>query len=676
MDLLITIILLLLSLLISNIISHYIPSIPTALTQIAFGMLLAFFFEDISFEIETEWFLLLFVAPLLYNDGRYFPREELWNMRAPIFGNAIILVILTAIGGGYFIHWMIPVIPLAAAFALAAILSPTDPVAVNGIAKRIHIPAGVLHLVRGESLINDASGLVAFNYAVAAVVTGYFSLHEATLDFVYKFILGALLGAALALLITWVRFILRKQGINDVTFHSLLHIITPFIIFIVTEDLLHASGVIAVVVGGIVHSLVRERRESASPEEQVLTENIWSLILFTLNGVVFLLLGLNIPSSMRETVSDPSIGNWLVIGYCLAIGLVILGIRFVWAYVFAHFEYRYLNKGAKKPDIKNALFVCLTGVRGAVTMAGILSIPYFLDSGDPFPARSLLLFLAAGVILFTLIVATVFLPVLSKGEDMEDAEGEKDLSPFKQRLLEKAVDQIRSVVNEENKTAAYELIGEYRRRIRELARDQGKKIAATDVELDVKTEIRIKAVKAERRYIQSLMDKNKIDEELFCTFERSLEYREEALAGSLQSGTLYLVGRMLRKWKKVRKFYRKDKELAIVKLEKGKDVQLQAMQAAIDFLKDYAEEMEELKQQIHAVILDYKLMMERLRTSSRNYDEIQEEQKEELRIKVLDVERAEIQSMYESGEINRDQVKELRRFINYVESAALHEHAE
>lgn len=675
MDLLITIILLLLSLLISNIISHYIPSIPTALTQIAFGMLLAFVFEDISFEIDTEWFLLLFVAPLLYNDGRYFPREELWKMRAPIFGNAIVLVILTAIGGGYFINWMIPAVPLAAAFALAAILSPTDPVAVNGIAKRIHIPAGVLHLVRGESLINDASGLVAFNYAVAAVVTGYFSLSEASLDFVYKFILGALLGAVLALLITWARFILRKQGINDVTFHTLLHIITPFIIFIVTEDLLHASGVIAVVVGGIVHSLVRERREFASAEEQVLTENIWSLILFILNGVVFLLLGLNIPSSMRDTVSDPSIGNWLVIGYVLAIGVIILGIRFVWSYVFAHFEYRYLPGGAK-PNLKNALFVSLTGVRGAVTMAGILSIPYFLDSGESFPARSLLLFLAAGVILFTLIAATVFLPMLSKGEEAENTEGDRDLAPFKQRLLYKAVDEIRQQMKDENKTAAYELIGEYRRRIHDLGKQQNGKMKALDVEMDVRTEIRIKAVKAERRYIQGLMDENKIDDNLFHTFEQSLEYREEALAGSLQSGTLYLVGKMFRRWRKLRKFSSKEKELVIAKIGKGKDVQIQAMKAAIEFLENYASEVEELRGQIQAVILDYKMIIERLSTSAVKYDEKQEEQKEELRIKVLDVERSEIQSMYESGEINREEVKELRRFINYVESAALYEHTE
>ncbi|GJM73971.1 hypothetical protein HMSSN036_61870 [Paenibacillus macerans] len=206
MDLLITVILLLICLVVSNIISHYIPFIPTALTQIVFGIAIALAFNGIHLEIETEWFLLLFVAPLLYNDGRHFPREELWKLRGPILGNAIVLVLLTTIGGGYFIHAIIPEIPLVAAFALAAILSPTDPVAVNGIAKRIHIPDKVLNLVRGESLINDASGLVAFNYAVAAVVTGYFSLREAVYDFTYMFILGAVLGLVLSLVMTWLRF--------------------------------------------------------------------------------------------------------------------------------------------------------------------------------------------------------------------------------------------------------------------------------------------------------------------------------------------------------------------------------------------------------------------------------------------------------------------------------------
>jgi monovalent cation/hydrogen antiporter len=369
MNLLITILLLLVCLLISNIISRYTPFIPTALIQIMLGIFLAFIFRDISFELETEWFLLLFVAPLLYNDGRHFPREELWNMRESILGNAIILVLLTTLGGGYFIHWLIPEIPLAAAFALAAILSPTDPVAVNGIAKRIRIPDNVLTLVRGESLINDASGLVAFNYAVAAIVTGYFSLKQALFDFTYMFIAGAVLGLVLGLFITWGRYMLRKKGITDVTFHALFSVLTPFIIYIITEELLHASGVIAVVIAGIVHSILSERTETLVAEERVLTENIWSIILFVLNGIVFLLLGLNIPASMAETVANPNISNLLAVTYVIVFGIVILGIRFIWSYIFTFYKYRIRQKkGAVKPSVKTSLLVSLTGVRGAVTM--------------------------------------------------------------------------------------------------------------------------------------------------------------------------------------------------------------------------------------------------------------------------------------------------------------------
>ncbi|NRU74497.1 NhaP-type Na+/H+ or K+/H+ antiporter [Clostridium beijerinckii] len=126
---------------------------------------------------------------------------------------------------------------------------------------------------------------------------------------------------------------MRKEGINDVVFHSLLQILAPFVIFIITEEFLHASGVIAVVVAGIVHSLISRRFETSIAEEQVLTENIWSIILFVLNGIVFLLLGLNIPLSMSETIADPNIGNLKAIGYVIAIGFVILAIRFIWSYI-------------------------------------------------------------------------------------------------------------------------------------------------------------------------------------------------------------------------------------------------------------------------------------------------------------------------------------------------------
>lgn len=677
MDLLMTVLLLLVCLLISNIISHYIPFIPTALTQIAFGIIIAFVFRNISFSIETNWFLLLFVAPLLYNDGRHFPREELWKMRASILGNALPLVLLTTIAGGYFIYWMIPNIPLAAAFALAAILSPTDPVAVNGIAKRIHIPEKVLKLVRGESLINDASGLVAFNYAVAAVVTGYFSLREAIFNLTYMFLAGAVLGLILGLLITLIRYTLRKKGINDVIFHSLLQILTPFIIFIITEELFHASGVIAVVVAGIVHSVVRERTETMMAQEQILTENIWSIVLFILNGIVFLLLGLNIPSSMLETVADPNIGNWLAIGYVIAIGFVILAIRFVWSYLFSYYEYHFKKiNSTTKPNFKTALIISLTGVRGTVTMAGVLSIPFFLASGEVFPEHSLILFLAAGVILFTLILATAILPLLSK---VDLAKGDTinylNLNEAKSKLLLAAIKKIKLEINEENQSVAYELMDEYKIGFKRIQYKQNSIERDTSYYQKKITEVRLMALKSERKYIHELMESNGMTEDVFDVFERSLDYRAEALSINLHSGALYLIGKIIREWKHFSGHYRKNEETKLAKLRIGKDIQLKSLEAALQHLEKYAKEHERTDI-VFVVISDYKTMINRLKRPTSIFNEKNEEQKEELRIKVMDIQRSEINGMYESGKIVRETTTELRKYINYIESVILNKYVE
>jgi len=675
MNLLITVLLLLVCLLISNIISHYIPFIPTALIQVVLGIIIAIAFTGIKIEIETEWFLLLFVAPLLYNDGRHFPREELWKMRSPIFGNAIILVLLTTLLGGYFIHWMIPAIPLGAAFALAAILSPTDPVAVSGIAKRIHIPEYVLNLVRGESLINDASGLVAFKYAVAAVVTGYFSINAAVLNFAYMLAAGAVMGFVLGLLITAIRYTLQKQGINDVTFHSLLQILAPFIIYIITEELFHASGVIAVVAAGIVYSLIEERVETFVAEEKVVTENIWSIILFVLNGIVFILLGLNIPLSMIETVADPNIDNWLAIGYALAIGMVVLGIRFIWSYCSSYFRYKYGKvKDAEKPGIKNTLMVSLTGVRGAVTMAGALSIPYITISGEQFPERSLILFLAAGVILFTLIAATVILPLLSKEGNADGKALKKtDLAEIRRKIIVEVIGKLKREMNEENQLASYELIGEYKLILKKIHYDQNSE-ESNEFQRKI-SQVRLMGLKAERRYIHEIMRKNEINQEAFEIFEKSLECREEVLSNSVGNGIKCLLGKTVRGWTKFRGKYIKDKESSKDKLRFGKDIQLRAFQAALESLTESTEKSE-MMGIFSIVISDYKRMINILKTPKSQYNEKTEKQKEKLHIKVMDFERHEISRMYETGEITTEQSKELRRFVNYVESAALYEYDE
>ncbi|WP_142828313.1 Na+/H+ antiporter [Planococcus soli] len=677
MDLLLTIFLLLICLLISNVVSHYIPFIPTALIQVALGIILVLVYQDISFDIETEWFLLLFIAPLLFNDGSHFPREELWRMKGPILGNAIILVLLTTVVGGYFIHWLIDEIPLAAAFALAAILSPTDPVAVNGIAQRIRIPQKVLSLVRGESLINDASGLVAFNYAVAAVVTGYFSLSEAVWDFSYKFVAGGLLGLTLGLLIIGIRLILRKQGINDVTFHTLLQIMTPFLIFIVTEDILHASGVIAVVVAGIVHSLVREQTETLIAEEQVVTENIWTIILFILNGIVFLLLGLNIPTSMSGVLENPNTSLLLIVSYVAAIGLMILGIRFIWAYLFSIYEYRFGKmEESAKPSLKLTLYVSLTGVRGTVTMVGVLSLPFLLDNGEDFPNRSLILFLAAGTILFTLIVATIFLPMLSKGQ-LSDGEDEvkMDLEEARRRILLSSIKKIKSEITEENEAAAYELMEEYKLRFQQIQPEEDAAAQANKKYQRKMREVRLKALRLERRYIQELRRKKEMTHEVYEAFEKSLDRREEVIANNARSTMLYLQGKLIRAWRRFRGQNLNEEETRLVEFQEGRQIQLQALQSALTGLEDYAGKYEP-KEIIEAVISDYKQMVSRLKKPENLYDEKYELQKEELRVIVMDMGRSEIYKMYVAGDITREQARELRRYIHYIESVTLHETGE
>ena len=675
MDLLLSIILLLVMLLISNIISHYIPSIPTALTQIALGILFALFIKDLSFELKTEWFLLLFIAPLLYNDGRRFPREDLWKMRWPILANAFILVFLTTIIGGYFIHWLIPSIPLAAAFALAAILSPTDPVAVNGIAERIYLPTIILRLVRGESLINDASGLIAFNYAVAAVVTGYFSLHEATTDFIYVVIIGAIAGIILGLLAILIRYVLRRQGIQDVTFYSLLQFVTPFIVYIVSEEVLHASGVIAVVAAGIIHSSISDKAGMKSAEEQVVTENMWSIILFVLNGVVFLLLGLSLPSSMRETVENPSISNWLVLGYVLAIGLAIMVIRVVWSYCFLSIGY-YIPKRKRqsKPSWKVALLTGLTGVRGAITMAGVLSMPYFVASGDLFPERSLIVFLAGGVILFTLLAATFLLPLISKKSIEPENEEEKEFleAQMKLKILRTAIKRIEEEMEPENQSAGYELIGEYKRMIEQI-RYENKNLDFIKESQKQKIEARLVGLRAERRYIQKAAAEGPVSEKIVKRLEKSFDLRENLLTENIFSKIMSLFGQLVRRFKQYKRRLSKDNVKADGMLNDMRDIQIEATKAAIRKLEEYAEET--TNPHVSSIIYEYRRIIDRLKQpyATRPNHIMKDQQKEELRFKAIEAERAEIQRMYEEGHINRELAQDLRRFVNYVESVMLQE---
>lgn len=468
MELFYTVLILLALIAVSHVLNRRIPAVPVPLIQIALGAAVILIPSGIHMPLEPELFFLLFIAPLLYNDGKHTPRSELWRLRAPILLLAVGLVFATVFVIGYAIHWMIPTIPLPVAFGLAAILSPTDAVAVSALAGRIHLPKQLMHLLEGEALMNDASGLVAFKFAIAAAVTGVFSLPKASVSFLIIAIGGLVAGAVLASMITGFRYLLRRSGLEDETMHMLIHILTPFALYLAAEEL-GVSGILAAVAGGVMHAVERDRSNKVRPQTNEVSDNTWSVILFLLNGLVFVILGLQIPDVFRTIFESPVYNNYEAIGYALVIFVLLIVLRFLWTFAFSQGRIFGPDKGKVKLSFKILAMTSLSGVRGAVTLAGAFSIPLFIDNGAPFPERSLVIFLATVVILLSLLAASILLPLLAKNDGVRD---EEELANKKYRgemkMMGAAIQALHHATNEVNEAETAAVLADYGRWMRQI----------------------------------------------------------------------------------------------------------------------------------------------------------------------------------------------------------------
>ncbi len=659
MEILISILFLLVLLLVTNVLAHYVPFIPIALIQIAVGIVVAILAKDFSIEIESEWFLLLFIAPLLYYDGAHFPREQLWKMRLPILGNAIVLVLLTTIVGGIFVHWMIPSIPLAAAFALMAILSPTDPVAVNGIAKRVHIPEHIMNLVRGESLINDASGLIAFKYAVAAIVTGYFSIKSATIDFMYMFFLGALIGIIGALFLFWIRLQLRRIGIIDVTFYVLLQVLAPFILFFLSEEVFHASGVISVVAGGIIATIIKEKAESVIAQEHVVTQHVWSILTFSLNGIIFILLGLMLPTATKFILVSEEKNNSVLIFYVVVIGVMVLGIRFIWTMFFDLLDKK-LFKSEDTLTFKDHIVTTLVGVRGTITMVGIISLPFLTEKGENFPERQLLLFLAAGVILFTLIIATIFLPLLNKQEAIQQS----NLMKEKRKMIEHAIQSIQLETDEENAPVALSLINQYNAMLLNIELEQSETILQTYKQKIL--EARQVGMELEIFYTRQYMTEHGFNQ----TIQQEINYILKERKDMLNNRSFTLLKRRLRNFIHERKLSKLPIDIVEQINKVKKDLTDYVSSSIVSHVQETNEHSIDIAQKVAMYYRHMQYATYKMDASKK------EETKEYLALIAIEAQRSLINEWYQAGNINNEVAKELRRFVINLESVILLEEEE
>lgn len=410
---------LLLAVVVSGAIARMLPiSVPTPLVQIVLG---GFVGLSTSYRVvlDPELFLFLFLPPLLFLDGWRIPKDELLKDLPLVVELALGLVLLTVVGMGLFIHWMVPAMPLAVAFALAAVVSPTDPIAVSAIAARVPIPRRMMHILEGESLLNDASGLVCLRFAIAAALTGTFSAPAAALSFAWVAGAGLVIGVLVTLAVTRVKAWVTRRWGEDTGSQILVSLLIPFGSYLLAEHL-HASGILAAVAAGVTMTFAEISRQALAVT-RMRRNSVWDTIQFSLNGIIFVLLGEQLPAILagaRQTVAVTGHDSpwWLAI-YIFALVAGLAALRFAWVWVSLHLTIlRRSEPGMlRSPNWRLVAATSFAGVRGAITLAGVLTLPLTLNDGTPFPARDLAIFLAAGVIIVSLILATLALPVLLKG---------------------------------------------------------------------------------------------------------------------------------------------------------------------------------------------------------------------------------------------------------------------
>jgi len=528
----------LLAVIVSGWVGRMLPfAIPLPLIQIALGAVISGMFHH-GVALEPDIFFLLFLPPLLFLDGWRIPKVGLFRDKGTILELAFGLVLFTVVGAGFLMHWLIPALPLPVAFALAAIVAPTDPVAVSAITSRIPVPPRLMHIIEGESLLNDASGLVCFRFAVAAAVTGVFSPTQAALTFLWV----ALAGAGAGVAVTWAisrlhNFLLRRFG-EDEGMPILINLLTPFGAYLAAEHI-GASGILGAVAAGVTMSYV-ELGGSATPSTRIRRNVIWDALQFSLNGVMFVLLGEQLPDIARGALHPPGGGApfnpWWLAGNALALSLGLVLLRFVWVWVSLRLtilNQRRLGQQEFKPRMRLILATSFAGVRGALTMAGVLTLPLVLEDGTPFPGRELAILLASAVIVVSLLLASVALPRLLRGLEVPpetSAEQEEDLARHAAVLaavdaVEKAARQHTGADSEVQSNASTTVVNLYRNRLRNIQLGDG---AGPDVHAARKAErdYRLAALRAERDTILRLGRRGEISDETARKLLREIDLVE------------------------------------------------------------------------------------------------------------------------------------------------------
>jgi CPA1 family monovalent cation:H+ antiporter len=471
--------------------------------------------------LEPDIVFLLFLPPILYFAAVFTSFKDFRANLRPISLLAFGLVLTTTAAVAAVAHTAVDGLSWPAAFALGAIVSPPDAVSATAITRRLGVPQRVVTILEGESLVNDATAIVAYRMAVAAMVTGTFSLSQAALKFVFVAAGGIAIGLALG----WLASLVRKR-VDDPPTQITLSLMTPFAAYLPAEAL-GVSGVLAVVTTGL---YIGGIRLLLSPATRLQARAVWDVIVFLLNGLIFLLIGLQLPAIVRALAEFP-LGRLL--SYAALVSLTAIVVRIVWVFTATYLP-RLLSRRLRErdpyPDWRHVTVVAWAGMRGVVSLAAAFALPFRLSDGSPFPARDMILFLTFGVILATLVGQGLTLPLLLRALGITDvSRAQREERKARLEAARGAIQRLEELAAANGGNAEY--LERLRWRYEQRAKRLGVDSEASEREIcrlftgDYE-QMRLELIRAERRVVHKLRDEGIIGDEVMLDIDRELDLEE------------------------------------------------------------------------------------------------------------------------------------------------------
>lgn len=515
MELLIYLILFLLVLIVSSTTNKLLPFLPLPLVQILLGIVIGLFLPNTDFHLNTELFLALVIGPLLFREAEEADVTAIlkhWRIIVYLIFPVIFISTLS-LGGLAHLLWFS--LPLAACLAVGAALGPTDLVAFASLSERFSFPKRVSNILKGEGLLNDASGLVAFQVALTAWTTGAFSLGQASSSLIFSILGGFLIGFLTAMTNRFLHTFLLSVRATDIASELL-------VTFFLAEEV-HVSGIIAVVVAGILKASRFKKITLLEAQVDTVTETVWHTVTFMLNGSVFVILGMELEMIAEPILTNPIYNPLLLLLSLIVLTFVLFVIRFIMIYGYYAYRTRRLKKKLNK-YMKDMFLLTFSGVKGTVSIATILLIPSNLEQEYP-----LLLFLVAGVTLVSFLTGLLVLPHLS-----DEEEESKDYLMHIAILNEVTLELEKELEDTRNKLPLYAAIDNYHGRIENLILSQENQDDQEDW-----AALKLLILSIESDGLEQAYEEGNISNRAYRVYQRYLKNIEQGINRKLASRLTY-----------------------------------------------------------------------------------------------------------------------------------------